>query len=264
VNPDTILALPSLLLGRLDVAWTVLLLMARFGAFFTFVPGLGGGITGFMIRYPGVMAISLVSLDPRNPTAVPNDPVMMAAQVASEVFLGTLTALVPLMIVSGAQVAGGLASGAMGLNGAQLIDPSTQSQMPDLARIYSDLSILIFLLIGGHHVAIAQLAGLDSSLAPGSFVISGAGIGALVDQGGQIFRSGCLLAAPVIAALLLTNFVMGVISKAVPTVNIFIVSFPITVSIGLILSIVALPEMSVYLTNQFLEIERLLALVTAR
>jgi flagellar biosynthesis protein FliR len=47
-------------------------------------------------------------------------------------------------------------------------------------------------------------------------------------------------------------------------VNIFIVSFPITVSIGLILSIVALPEMSVYLTNQFLEIERLLALVTAR
>jgi flagellar biosynthetic protein FliR len=57
---------------------------------------------------------------------------------------------------------------------------------------------------------------------------------------------------------------MGVISKAVPTVNIFIVSFPITVSIGLILSIVALPEMSVYLTKQFLDLERILAQVTAR
>ncbi len=253
-----------MLLGRLDVAWTMLLLMTRFGAFFMLVPGLGGGIAGFMIRYPGVVAISLVSLDPRNPTAVPDDPVMMAAQIASEVFLGTLTALVPLMIVSGAQVAGGLASGAMGLNGAQLMDPSTQSQMPDLARIYSDLSILIFLLMGGHHVAIAQLAGLDSSLAPGSFIVSGAGVGTLVDQSSQIFRSGCLLAAPVIAALLLTNFVMGVISKAVPTVNIFIVSFPITVSIGLILSIVALPEMSVYLTRQFLELERIFQQMTAR
>ncbi len=264
MNPDTIFSLPSLLLGRLDVAWTLLLLMARFGAFFTLVPGLGGGMAGFMIRYPGVVAISLVSLDPRNPTAVPSDAVIMAAQLASEVFLGTLTALVPLMIVSGAQVAGGLATGAMGLNGAQLIDPSTQSQMPDLARIYSDLSIVIFLLLGGHHVAIGQLAGLDSSLTPGSFIVSGAGIGALVDQSALIFQSGCLLAAPVIAALLLTNFVMGIISKAVPTVNIFIVSFPITVTIGLILSIVALPELAVYLTKQFLELERIFALVTAQ
>jgi flagellar biosynthetic protein FliR len=264
VDLDSIFALPSLLLSRLDVAWTMLLLMARFGAFFALVPGLGGGIFGLMIRYPGVVAISLVSIDPQHATPVPGDPVMMAAQLASEVLLGTLIALVPLMIVSGAQVAGGLASGAMGLNGAQLIDPTTQAQMPDLARLYSDLSILIFLLMGGHHVAIAQLAGLDSSVAPGSFIISGSGVGALIDQSAQIFENGCLLAAPVIAALLLTNFVMGVISKAVPTINIFIVSFPITFAIGLFLSLLALPEISVSLTKQFLELERIFALVTAR
>jgi flagellar biosynthesis protein FliR len=57
---------------------------------------------------------------------------------------------------------------------------------------------------------------------------------------------------------------MGVISKAVPTVNIFIVSFPITASIGLILSILALPEMSLYITRQFVDLERVFALVTAR
>lgn len=219
---------------------------------------------GLMIRYPGIVAISLVSIDPRNPSPVPSDVVLMVAQLVSEVLLGTVIALVPLMIVSGAQVAGGLASGAMGLNGAQLIDPTTQAQMPDLARLYSDLSVLIFLFIGGHHVAIAQLAGFDSSLVPGSFIFGEGSMGAIVDQSAQIFRSGCLLAAPVIAALLLTNFVMGVISKAVPTVNIFIVSFPITASIGLILSILALPEMSLYITRQFLELERVFALVTAR
>ncbi len=261
---DNIFVLPSLLLSRLDVAWTMLLLMARFGAFFSLVPGLGGGVMGLMIRYPGIVAISLVSIDLRNPTPVPSDAVMMAAQVAGEVFLGTLVALIPLMIVSGAQVAGGLASGAMGLNGAQLMDPTTQAQMPDLSRIYSDLSIVIFLLIGGHHVAIAQLAGLDSSLAPGSFVLSGSGMGVLIDQSAGIFQSGCLLAAPVIAALLLTNFVMGVISKAIPTVNIFIVSFPVTVSIGMILSILSLPEMSVYMTKQFLDLERIFRLATMR
>ena len=41
-----------------------------------------------------------------------------------------------------------------------------------------------------------------------------------------------MLSAPVMVALLLTQFVMGLISQAVPTVNIFIVSFPLTIGIG--------------------------------
>jgi flagellar biosynthesis protein FliR len=56
---------------------------------------------------------------------------------------------------------------------------------------------------------------------------------------------------------------MGLISRAVPTVNIFIVSFPLTIGIGLILSLIALPEMIVLVTQHFdaveLSIERVLA-----
>jgi flagellar biosynthesis protein FliR len=36
---------------------------------------------------------------------------------------------------------------------------------------------------------------------------------------------------------------MGLISKAVPTVNIFIVSFPLTIGIGLILTLLMIPEL---------------------
>jgi flagellar biosynthesis protein FliR len=71
-----------------------------------------------------------------------------------------------------------------------------------------------------------------------------------------------MLSAPVIVALLLTQFVMGLISKAVPTVNIFIISFPLTIGIGLLLTIAALPEMMVYMEKHFFKIDKLVVSVS--
>jgi flagellar biosynthetic protein FliR len=70
---------------------------------------------------------------------------------------------------------------------------------------------------------------------------------------------GVMISAPVIVALLLTNFVLAIISKAVPTVNIFIISFPLTVGVGLGISLFALPEVGHYISQQFLKIESLLS-----
>jgi flagellar biosynthetic protein FliR len=183
----------------------------------------------------------------------------MSMQLASEVILGAVIGLVPIMIVSGAQTAGHLASGTMGLNGAQLIDPTTQASLPDLARLYSDIAILTFLLMSGHHVAIYQLSGLEESIRPGGFILSAEGLGTIIDQSAAIFQMGVMISAPVIVALLLTNFVLAIISKAVPTVNIFIISFPLTVGVGLGISLLALPEVGHYISQQFLKIEPLLS-----
>ena len=72
---------------------------------------------------------------------------------------------------------------------------------------------------------------------------------------------GVMISAPVIVALLLTNFVLAIISKAVPTVNIFIISFPLTIAVGLGISLLALPEVGHYISRQFLRMEPLLSAV---
>lgn len=262
MDAQALLAIPELLLTRLDFGWTFLLLLTRFTAFMTIVPGIGGGVSGVVVRFPAVVALSAVSFNRERGVDLPPDLVVAAAQVASEVLLGAVVALIPLMIVSGAQLAGGLATSAMGLNGAQLIDPTTATSLPDLARIYGDLAVLVFLFLGGHHVAIAQLADIDALIPPGSFLMNERSMAVFIMQTARIFQAGCLTAAPVVAALLLTNFILGVISKAVPTVNIFIMSFPLTIAVGLLLSILALPEVSVVLSRQFLEIEGVLAAIT--
>ena len=54
---------------------------------------------------------------------------------------------------------------------------------------------------------------------------------------------------------------MGMISRAVPTVNIFIVSFPLTIGIGLILTVLSLPEVLHYSTREILGLEQQVAAV---
>lgn len=219
--------------------------------FMMVVPGLGGGPGGITIRYPAAVVLTFAAFNMQSVVPVPTDYGIMAAQTLSEVLLGGLIGLVPIMIVGGAQLAGHIASGTMGLNGAQLIDPTTQTSLSDLAKFYSDLSILVFLMVGGQYATILQLAGFNSTLKPGSFIMSGEGLQALIDQSGAIFYMGCMIAAPVIAALLLTNFVLAIISKAVPTVNLFIISFPLTIAVGLGITILALPEAFHFLVERF-------------
>lgn len=261
MNLNDLGAIPDFLLSRLDVGWTFVLLLARYVAFFAVVPGIGAGFTGVAVRYPAAAVLSFAASMSFTPVPVPPDMLTMGVQLMCEVLLGGLVGIIPILIVSGAQTAGHIASGTMGLNGAQLVDPTTQSPMPDLARLYGDLSVLVFLLLGGHYVAIYHLSGVDSALRPGTFLISESGLQALISQSADIFQIGCMIAAPVIVALLLTNFVMAVISKAVPTVNIFIVSFPLTIAVGLGISILALPEVMHYLGRKFMDIEQLIGLV---
>jgi flagellar biosynthesis protein FliR len=70
-----------------------------------------------------------------------------------------------------------------------------------------------------------------------------------------------MVSAPVMVALLLTQFVMGIISRAVPTVNIFIMSFPLTIGIGMVITVLALPEVMRYVTNQYSSTDNIISVL---
>lgn len=227
---------------HLDKGFTFLLLVTRFAAMFSILPGLQGGVRGLAIRAPFFFAVSIASLATTKSVPLPADPVFMAAAFFSEALLGLALGMIPLIIVATAQNAGQLSSISMGLQTNAQIDPSTGGQTADLARLFGDLTTLSFLALNGHHVMIYAASGLSGRIVPGSFVLEETTINLLIERSVDIFATGMLLAAPVIVALLLTQFVMGYVSKLVPQVNVFIVSFPITVGIGLILAMLCLPE----------------------
>ena len=60
-------------------------------------------------------------------------------------------------------------------------------------------------------------------------------------QGSTIFGLALHMALPVIAALLVTNVALGVMTRAAPQLNLFSIGFPITIAVGLVILVASLP-----------------------
>jgi flagellar biosynthetic protein FliR len=261
VTDEAIQKIPELLLANLDVGWTLLLLMTRFTALVMVMPGIGGGLGGLAVRYPAIVLLAFAAIGTVKPTPVPPDIAVMMAQFLSEFVLGCAVATVPLLLVTSAAMAGQIASNSIGLNGAQMFDPTTSTPMSDLSRIYSDLTVLLFLLMNGHHVVIGHVAGLGKEIQPGQFFLSAPGVESLIVVTAHVFEFGVMIAAPVIVALLLVNFVMGLLSKMVPSFNVFMMTFYITIAIGFGLSFLALPELVAYMGRRMMQLDPLILAV---
>ena len=240
--------------ANLDAGWTFLLILTRFTGLFIVLPGLGGN-RGAQARVPGLLMFAGVSMISSPYASMPADWISAIGSLLMELLLGFGIGLLVTFTVVAVQTGVQIAAGTMGLSAGNLVDPTTGGSMTQLAKLHGDVVILMFLLLGGHYTVIYAVAGLSGGIVPGSFIVGPLTIDLLVDRSGNMFELGTIVAGPVLVALLLTQFVMGLMTKAVPTVNIFIVSFPLTIGIGLILSVFALPEIVVVLERVFADLD---------
>ena len=139
----------------------------------------------------------------------------------------------------------------MGLGFATFYDPDNTSQTPVVSEFLSLLGLLVLLSINGHLIIMATLAHsftvlpiVGTSLAAGSW-------SNFAHAGAVIFSSGLILALPVIAALLITNVALGVLTRAAPQLNLFAVGFPITLIAGFVMLILSLSYLAGPLTELF-------------
>lgn len=256
-----ITVLPLYLLNNLDIVWSYILLVIRYTAFMLIMPGIGSGAMGLGVRVPGIMVMAYATVIGSPTAALPITAWDMLSTSCAEVIFGMLLGFIPAMTVAGVQTAGQLSATTMGLGAAQLFDPTMGVQVSSIGRIMADMVVAIFLTVGGHYVIIYALAGLGGEIVPGSFLVTESSVLMIIERSSMIFYSGVMISAPVIVALLLTQFVMGLISKAVPTVNIFIVSFPLTIGIGLVLTMLCLPELVVYMEREWKSTEQAIAVL---
>ena len=255
------LSIPLLIAERLDVGWTFVLYLTRFTAMMILLPGIGMGMAGIAVRMPSIIILAAVSVSVSKYATVPTDFALMAAQILSEILFGSILGMLPALVIATVQTGMQLASLSMGLGASQLIDPHSGVSVSDISRIYAEVVVVMFLMIGGHHVVIYAASGLGATIVPGTFLLGAQTLELLIQQTGKVLHLGMVVSAPILVALLLTQFVMGLVSRAIPTVNIFIISYPLTIGIGLILSILAFPEVMHVLGREFIGLEGLIAIV---
>jgi flagellar biosynthetic protein FliR len=68
-----------------------------------------------------------------------------------------------------------------------------------------------------------------------------------------MFADAVLISLPVVAGILLVNVALGVVTRAAPQLNIFAVGFPVTILVGFLLMLVAIPVLQPVFTEMFAE-----------
>jgi len=166
------------------------------------------------------------------------------AILVEQVIIGTAMGMVMRMVFTMVDVAGELAGLQMGLGFATFFDPQNAASVPIVSQFLGLLATLVFLSLNGHLLLISVLADSFATLPIGaSFARSGVAL-AVAEWGGAIFAAGLTLALPVVAALLIANMALGVLTRAVPQLNIFAVGFPVTLLLGFAALMLSLPHLT--------------------
>ena len=138
-------------------------------------------------------------------------------------------------------LSGQLLANSMGLSFAFNVDPLRGASTAAIGQFYVVLMVMTFLVLDGH-LAVIQLLVDGFRTLP----VGGTGFGAdtllrVVAAGSLLFSGALSIALPGLTALLVANIGFGLISRAAPTLNIFAVSFPVTIVFGLVVMQIGLP-----------------------
>ena len=184
----------------------------------------------------GLALLIAILVAPTLPTPPAFDPLSIAAVllIGQQILIGVAIGFVMRIVFAAVGFVGDLISLQIGLGIATLYDPQNGTQVPVLGQFLGVLMTLVFLSVNGHLLLIASVA--DSfryfPIAPGQTMqVDGWWI--LVSYGSEIFRTGIILALPIVAVVMIANIVLAVVSKSSPQLNIFAIGFPIFLGLGL-------------------------------
>ncbi len=147
----------------------------------------------------------------------------------------------------------------MGLSFATFVDPASHLNMPVLARIMDMLALLLFLTFNGHLWLISLLVDTFHTLPIGGEPLNSNAFLALTKAGSLIFLNGLMLALPLITLLLTLNLALGLLNRMAPQLSIFVIGFPLTLTVGISLMAALMPLIAPFCEHLFSEMFNLLA-----
>lgn len=240
---------------EIEFVLAVMLVSIRIGAIFLLTPLFSIGNIPVRIRVLLVMALSLmfVLLLKEQQAFIDITVKNIFETVIYEVTLGLMLAFGVFAVFATFNFGGRMIDYQMGFGVANLIDPVTHSQEPLLGTMLNIMAVMVFYLVDGHHLLIQGLLYSFQVIPPGT-MLSDAPVGEVIKQFGAIFTFGMALVAPVVFVLFLLDVALAIAARTMPQVNMFIVSIPIKIFVGLMVLALSIAYMAPLLTKIYMSI----------
>jgi flagellar biosynthetic protein FliR len=222
------------------------LMLTRVSVLFLTAPVLGNSRVPAQVKIAVSLVITLLLYlsfhGGEATTKVPANVFELVTAIMGEAFVGLIIGYTAYLLFTGIQMVGLV----------NVIDPSGANQVSILGEFYYIISMMFFLAVGGHHALIKAVGDSFGLLAPGTvgWFDQASHAGPLLAQSvSKLFVIAFQVAAPSVAVLFLTNLSMGLLSRTLPQMNVFIVGLPLNVVVGVLVTIVSLKLLGTVLTS---------------
>jgi len=233
-----------------------LLMLTRISGIFLISPFFGSMNIPMFFRVGIALAMSVVLFPVVDGLGTPETPpsiIMFGAAVLGELFIGWLIGFVAYISFAAITMAGKVMDMQVGFAVVNVVDPTSGQQIPLIGSFLYNLVVIILLVTNGHHMLIAALvesfravplAGLEANISLALII---------ANFTGTIFLTGMKIAMPITFAILLTNVGLGILSRTMPQMNIFVVGIPMQLMIGLFVLSMIMPFYVLFLDVLFNE-----------
>nr|WP_199040819.1 flagellar biosynthetic protein FliR [Dyella sp. ASV24] len=207
--------------------------MARVSGLCMIAPVFGDAVLPQRFRLAIMVMLTFV-LAPLAPTSINPMTADGIATMVSQLLMGAAIGFVLKLAFEAISLGGQLVGQSMSLGFAETVDPRGGGSSPVLSQFYLLMVTLLFLAMNGHLQLISLLADSFHTLPPGHAVIGTNGLYAVVAFATHLFGGAVRVALPAMTSLLMVNIGFAAISRAAPSMNLFAVGFPITVTLGFV------------------------------
>lgn len=225
------------------------LVFARMLAFVTVVPFFGGQSVPNQVKVAEAVAFVLL-LAPGLSASVPELAVRggafgFAVLIIKEVAVGFTLGFVAALVFEAIQIAGRIIDAQRGAMMGEMLNPMLREQVSELGQFKLQVAVVIFLALGAHRLVIEALFQSFELIPVTDFPKLGAGLSpgltSVILLTGEMFTLGVRLAAPAMAALLLTDVFFGLVNRVAPQLNVFFLSMPVKMALGIFIVMLSLP-----------------------
>jgi flagellar biosynthetic protein FliR len=232
-----------------------LLVLARVGTAIATFPVFSSANLPAMSKVGAAVFFSLILVPLVSHSALPEtlSTEVVILNLCKEIVVGLILGFLSSFLFAAIELAGQLIAIQMGFSMANVIDPLTQNESTVVSQFYNLLAVMIFLALDGHHFLLNGLYQSYSAV-PALSAHFGAEISkANMKMMSTLFISAAKIGAPVMVALLLTTIALGIISRALPQMNVFVVGMPLNIGMGLAIIAYGLPIFAIVFREMFVQ-----------
>lgn len=235
--------------------FTFILIFVRFGTALMIMPGIGDSFTPMNIRLHIALAICLVMtpiIQPFMPNPIPPFAtliVLIVMEFVTGLFIGTISRI----MIAALDTAGMLISMASGISNAQMFNPTMAMQGSLFGAFLSVMGVTMLFVTNLHHLLIHGLVESYHSFPVGNVPDTSSMAELVAKAVGASFMIGFQISIPFVIISLMIYIGMGVLSRLMPQIQVFILAIPIQILLALFTLSLTISAIMLFWTTRFEE-----------